>query len=574
LILNIKKLTRGAHVLKAVALKYRWKFIGMAVLGILAGFSGGIGIGAVIPLFALMTNQSLPETNFITNAMYKVFGAFHVPFTPSYLILFIVSLFLLKALIQFSAKFFNERIVAEFEEELRNDLYHRTLETQWSYLMNQKVGYLERILLFDIQQSASIISQVNSGLLMITSILMYALVAFNISASITLLTLAIGVILFWVFKPFFYRARKLAASIGETYREASHHVTEHIIGAKVAKANGIEYALSELARKYFRRLRDARVKTALYSNIAGNLTEPIGFLFVAIVFLMTFKHPAFNIAAFAVVVYLIQKMFSFIQSMQGQIQGLGELLPYFETTVRYREQIIQNHEAIKGTKPFTYAKTLSFRNVSFTYNKREPVFHDISFSIPRGAIVAITGPSGMGKTTLADLILRLLEPTNGTLVLDGVPLQEISIAEWRKNVAYVPQEIFLLNGSIEDNIRYFNASLSTQDIEMAARMANIYDTIMALPGGFDEPVGERGLRLSGGQRQRIVLARALARRPQILILDEPTSALDKESEQLILQALQQHRGKITIITIAHGSAFTDFADYRIVVDNGTIIANA
>src|SRR3989344_7114509 len=275
MILNIKKITRGAHIIRTVFFKYPWKFIGMAVLGLLAGFSGSLGIGTVIPLFALLTNRVGEEANSISLAVQRVFSFLHLPFTPAYLIVAIAGLFIIKALVQFAAKYFNEATGAHFEEELRNDLYQKTLETKWLHAMNQKAGYLERILLFDVQQCANIIMQLNAGLLLLASLATYAFVAFNISVSITLITLGFGVVIFIVFKPLFYRTRKLAASIGETYREASHHVTEHMLGAKLAKISGIEKAIRNQASIFFHRLRNARVTTALYSNAATGAIEPL-----------------------------------------------------------------------------------------------------------------------------------------------------------------------------------------------------------------------------------------------------------------------------------------------------------
>ncbi|MEK7583070.1 MAG: ABC transporter ATP-binding protein [Patescibacteria group bacterium] len=568
--LQKEKLWRAGRVLRIALRGYYGKLALTICLGLLAGFSGSIGVGTAIPLFALLTDQPIKEANVITDTIQGLFRFFHIPFGPAYLLGFIVLLFFCKAGVQFSAKYLSDRTTADFEEKLCNDLYRRTLATRWSFLMGQKVGYLERMLLFDVRQSANIISQINTSALLATSILTYALVAFNISAGITLITLGLGIVLFWTIKPILHRTRKIATSIGQTYRDASHYISEHIIGAKVAKAFGIESALSEQARMYFHKMRNAHTRAALYNYFSGSITEPVGILFIAILFFVTYKQPSFDIAAFAIVVYLIQKMFSFFQSLQGQAQSMSGLIPYFETTLRYRNEIVSNREDEGGKQSFHFAHELSFKDVTFAYRDRESVLRNINIAIPRGAVVAVTGPSGMGKSTFADLTLRLLEPTDGLIALDGIPARDISLAEWRKNIAYVPQEVFLINGTISENIRYFNETLSLQEIETAAKMANIYDTIMALPEKFETQVGERGLQLSGGQRQRIALARALVRKPQMLVLDEPTSALDKESEGLIIEALQKHRGTITIITIGHGTGLTDISDFELTIDHGKV----
>ena len=169
----------------------------------------------------------------------------------------------------------------------------------------------------------------------------------------------------------------------------------------------------------------------------------------------------------------------------------------------------------------------------------------------KGEFLGLIGPSGAGKTTIVDLLLRLLKPGHGSILLDGVDISGIDMKAWRTNVGYVSQDIFLFNESIADNIRFYSSSISDNAIEEAAKLANIHEFVMELPDKYQTVVGERGIRLSGGQRQRIALARVLARRPQILILDEATSALDNESEIKIQESIQKLKGKITILVIAH-----------------------
>ena len=186
-------------------------------------------------------------------------------------------------------------------------------------------------------------------------------------------------------------------------------------------------------------------------------------------------------------------------------------------------------------------------------------------------MVGLIGPSGAGKTTVFDMVLRLLEPTKGALVLDGVPVSNIDINVWRKHIAYVPQDIFLINGTVRDNIRFFDENISDEDVTEAAKKAYIYKMIEKLPKSFDTEVGERGIMLSAGQRQRIAIARALARKPQLLLLDEATSALDTESEQHIQRAIHELKGKVTVCVIAHRLSTVHEADMLYVLEDGRII---
>ena len=186
-------------------------------------------------------------------------------------------------------------------------------------------------------------------------------------------------------------------------------------------------------------------------------------------------------------------------------------------------------------------------------------------------MIGIVGVSGAGKTTIADLVMRFTDPSEGRLLLDGRDAKDIHLKAWRENIAYVSQDIFLKNGTVENNIKFYDQSISDEDMITAAKTAQCQDFISELPKGFKTEVGERGNNLSGGQRQRIVLARALSRKPQILILDEATSSVDNQSEALIKQAISDLKGKITIVVIAHRLSTILDADKVIYLDHGKII---
>ena len=214
---------------------------------------------------------------------------------------------------------------------------------------------------------------------------------------------------------------------------------------------------------------------------------------------------------------------------------------------------------------------LSFKSVSFSYVNRKTAIDSVSFSIKKGEMVGFIGPSGAGKTTIFDLFLRLFRPTEGAILVDEKNLESIDMSDWRKSLSYVSQDVFLLNDSIFNNIRFFDDSVTKEDIFAAARLAQIHDFIDALPDKFDTAVGERGVLLSAGQRQRIALARALARKPKILLLDEATSALDNESEQHIQRAIENLRGDMTILVIAHRLSTILNSDKLFVIEKGKVI---
>jgi ATP-binding cassette subfamily B protein len=237
----------------------------------------------------------------------------------------------------------------------------------------------------------------------------------------------------------------------------------------------------------------------------------------------------------------------------------------------FEKEANKNREKNKGLKPFKLARDLEFRNVSFSYNTDRMVLTNLSFNIKKGEMVGLIGPSGVGKTTIVDLILRLFPFNKGKILMDGESISKIDIKQWRKNIGYIPQDIFLINNTITNNIKFYDDTISKEEIEQAAKKANIYDFIQTLPKKFSAVVGERGILLSTGQRQRIVIARILARNPKLLILDEATSALDNESEIRIQRIIESLKGKITVLVIAHRLSTVINCDRLIILEKGKII---
>jgi ATP-binding cassette subfamily B protein len=186
-------------------------------------------------------------------------------------------------------------------------------------------------------------------------------------------------------------------------------------------------------------------------------------------------------------------------------------------------------------------------------------------------MIGLIGPSGVGKTTIVDLILRLFPLGSGKILMDGKSISRIDIKQWRKNIGYIPQDIFLMNDTIANNIRFYDNAISDEEIKQAAKKANIYDFIQTLPKKFSAVVGERGIFLSAGQRQRIVIARILARNPEFLILDEATSALDNESEIRIQKIIENLKGKITVLVIAHRLSTVINCDKLLILEKGKIL---
>ncbi len=261
----------------------------------------------------------------------------------------------------------------------------------------------------------------------------------------------------------------------------------------------------------------------------------------------------------------------------GPVTGLANLLENMQQSMAGAERVLAVLDAPAEIKDREGAESLpavqgeiTFDHVSFSYQDAVPVLKDVSFVCPPGKMLALVGPTGVGKTTLTQLISRFYEPDAGHILIDGHDIRGVTLESLRKNISPVLQDTFLFNGTIAENIGYAVTDASMAEIEEAAKAANIHEDIMMMPDGYQTQVGERGLRLSGGQKQRVAIARAILRKSPIIILDEATASVDVETEQQIRKAIAGIAGTRTIIAIAHRLSTIRGADQILVIENGRI----
>lgn len=549
--------------------QYKRQIAGMAVLSFFSGILEGIGINAVIPIFSLIAGGDADDA--ISKTIEKFFSYFHLSYTVKYLLIFMVLLFIFKAIVLFITQYLSVRIKVDYEKNTRGRLLRETFAADWPYLSEQKVGHLDQILITHINNSSALLFYIGGAILIAADLIVYSLISINISFVITILALVLSGVIFLAFKPLFYKNRIISGEFVQKYKLLAHYINENIIGIKTVKSMFIESQVLKKGLAYFDNMRNLNIKIAAIENFTNVVLHPVGLFFIIGIFAFFYKTNAFNFASFAVIIYAINKVFVNIRLSQTHAHKMIAQVPHLMSVLDYEKEIIQHKEEDSGAEKFNFYRLLELKNVSFAYKDGGRVLSNISFFIKKGEMIGLIGPSGAGKTTVVDILLRLLKPQEGFILLDGEDITKIALREWRTNVGYVSQDIFLINDTIANNIRFYNNSIGDEDIEAAAKMANIYDFIVKQPNEFKTVVGERGLRLSGGQRQRVVLARALARKPQILILDEATSALDNESEVLIQKSIEKLRGKITVIAIAHRLSTVMTSDKLFALDNGKII---
>ena len=268
----------------------------------------------------------------------------------------------------------------------------------------------------------------------------------------------------------------------------------------------------------------------------------------------------------------------YLSLFYAPVTGLANLLENMQQAMAGAERVLEVLDAPNvivdkpGAKPLCDVKgDIVFEDVSFSYRDDRPILRDVSFHCPPGQMLALVGPTGVGKTTLTRLISRFYEPTRGRILIDGTDISEATLESLRGAISPVLQDTFLFNGTVAENIGYARPTASREEIEEAARAANIHRDIEAMPQRYDTPIGERGLKLSGGQKQRLAIARAILRRSPIIVLDEATASVDVQTERQIQQAIASLAGQRTIIAIAHRLSTIRGADQILVIEEGRVV---
>ena len=268
----------------------------------------------------------------------------------------------------------------------------------------------------------------------------------------------------------------------------------------------------------------------------------------------------------------------YLSLFYAPVSGLANLLESLQQSLAGAERvtlILETPSAIEDAEDaIDIGKVdgaITFDNVSFHYSNEIPVLKNISFSCKPGMMIALVGPTGVGKTTATQLISRFYDPVDGRILIDGKDIKTVTLESLRHNISPVLQDTFLFNGTIAENIGYAKPDATRQEIEEAAQAANIHDDILNMPKQYETKVGERGLRLSGGQKQRVAIARAILRKSPIIVLDEATASVDVQTEKQIQKAIKNLTGKRTIIAIAHRLSTIRDADMILVIHEGEII---
>lgn len=554
---------------------YKLQVMTLFVLSVLVGALEAANVAAVYPILSTAFDTGVEPGN----ALFSLFQKFAdlLPLDSPFLAY--CALFLTVAFFAFIAKIvsinFRVRFGAKLVEKNQQEIFSKFVKADYQYFVDNKQGELIYNVASAPQILASIITSITEIMAQVVLSISILVLLFFLSWPGTLLVLMVGLAYYFFTR---YLGGRVSYTSGKGELQALWDSTvllnEVISGIKQVKvfAAGAEWArrFSDILkwrwyhfirREVWRQLPTPLLMLTLYLAIGIiavliKIVAPTSFMDLI---------PIFGTFAFAVF-----RLFPIIGTMGVFTMQIMGALPNCEVVYAIRnDELTYIKDGEKELASFNNAVQLD--NVSFTYKGRTPILEDVSVTIEKGKTTALVGRSGAGKTTVISLILRLFEPDKGEIKVDGVNIKEYKMASWLGKIGYVSQDTFIFNDTVRNNITFRSDRYSDGEVDKAASYADAHSFIMELPEGYDTQVGDKGLRLSSGQGQRLAVARAMIRKPEVLIFDEATNALDSISEAAVQRAIDEVSQDHTVIVIAHRLSTIINADKIIVLGEGRVL---
>jgi len=552
---------------------YPWRTLTMLLALLLAGWMEGFSLTALLPLLNIVLTGSggTAAPSGIGKTVMTALQYIGIAPTVVSLLTVVVAGVLLKSVFILLADRNVGYTVAHIATDLRLALLRAVLGARWEYYLSQPIGSLANSAATEVMRASQAYLNGSMVITYFLQSLVYAAVALLVSWQASIIAFSASCVLLILMGRLVQKAKQAGRRETELLRSLLARLTDSLQSLKPLKAMGREHLAEALLEADTIRLNKALRKQVYSKAVLKSLQDPVLMLLIVIGLYTTLVLWHFALSMVMVLVYLLARLIRELQKMQRELQDMARNESAFWSLQQKIEAARQAREEYPGRKCVTLKRSLRFVAVSFSYGD-VPVLKSASLEVPAGLFVAVIGPSGAGKTTLVDLVTGLLKPQEGKVLIDDVPMEEIDVQHWRRQIGYVPQDTVLLHDSILANITLGDNELTAVDVEEALRAAEAWDFVTAMPDGLQTIVGERGAKLSGGQRQRIAIARALAHRPVLLILDEATSALDPENEKAICRTLWGLRGRMTMLAISHQSALVELADRIYGIREGRVYA--
>ena len=546
---------------------------GMAVFVLTTAVSllEGLNIGLLIPLLETLKPPGEEGGHWVSRAMAGLFDSLGVPFELWTVVLTLGLFVLVLSGLKYLRMVLVAKMVRGFTVWMRLWVMHDLLHADMSYFHRQTLGRLTDTLTTQVHRAGISLTMITDISASAGVIFAYLIAALVVSPILTGVAVAMVLIVSLAMQFHILRAKAMSIAMVQAEKDLQAAGLENLSGIHVVKAFLLEQLRGKAYADTARQLGDTTYYLEKNRSQIIVLQEIALFGLVGGVVLVGVAWLGLNITLIVTLLFILYRLMPRITGLNAQRQSLLAGLASLKSVQQVAESTARP-EIVSGEKPFTrLSRCIELQGVNFSYNETAHILKDTSFTIEKGEMTAIIGTSGAGKTTLVDLMLRIYDPVKGRILVDGVDLRELDLASWRRSIGVVSQDVFLFNDTIAGNIALERPGANMESIVAAARQAYAHDFIQELPEEYETQVGDRGWNLSGGQRQRIALARAILKKPDILILDEATSSLDSESEQLIHRYMREIRGTCTMVVVAHRMSTIQDADKIVVLQDGKIV---
>ncbi len=546
-----------------------------------AGISEGFGISLLLPLFSVILGShsifgkasGLEQSPFISKLelmVQQTLASFGTgPTIVGVLLIFMCSI-ILKCILVLLANRQVGYTVVHIATDLRLRFLRALFLTRWEYFLRQPIGRLTNAVSSEASRSASAFGSGAKMASIAIEGIVYAVLAFLVSWKATLIAIIVGVLIVFVLRRFVRKARRSGQRITRLLQSLIAQMTDSLQSIKPLKAMAREDFADAMLKDKTTQLNRALQKQVMSKAALDAFQEPLVVAFLAVTLYVALLHLNMTLIIVAAMAYLIRRTLKNVQKIQSEYQAMTTQESAYWSLQRKLEQAVNEQEAALGRDSPTLHHAIRFDHANFAYDSI-PILKRLNLELPAGRFIALVGPSGAGKTTVADLIIGLLRPQEGEIWIDDLPMAQVDIRKWRRMIGYVPQEVLLLHDTLFANVSLGDKRFGKKDVEDAVRWAGAWDFVCTLPQGIHTVVGERGSMISGGQRQRIAIARALVSKPKLLILDEATTALDPETEAEICDTLRKLRGEVTILAISHQTAILEAAEVAYRLENGQAV---
>lgn len=554
-----------------IAQKPRWATPTLIVLGLGSSFAETVGIGLIILFFYSAMGQ-LDEAASTGGVLGQALDyASDWLGSSTQMAAVILLLIVARGSLAFANNIISAHVSEQISEKARNLIHQQYLSVAYSFIQRHEQAQLMEVLGTESWLIAGAYGSLTRIIISGCSILVFAAFLLALSWQITLAALVGSFLISAGLRRLSEPARELGKRVKRVHQELGEHMLMTLEGLRTIRAYGLEEAHQRRFEHFSAEARETSMALTRLSSLLNPLTE-VGYL--AILCLIIAGASLWN-ASFPTTlaaVALLYRLQPRTREMEGNLLYMAQIEPQLRSVRMMLERNDKEYPALGHLPIRSPRKSIRFDRVTFQYQAgSKPALKDVSFEIPVGVTTALVGPSGAGKTTVISLLLRLYQPSSGTIWVDDMPIDEVRRTDWLKLLAVAGQDVDLIEGTVIDNIRMADINATEADVIAASRIAGVSEFIESLPEGYGTWIGQQGLRFSGGQRQRIELARAILRNPDFLMLDEAMSALDRGLEERIRSAIDDRFAGRTILIITHRVETVLDAEHVIHIEDGMVV---